>query len=66
MKSESILFGAWLVNAGDEVREGDELYEVEADKATVVLEAAASGVLAQILVTGGEIHEGEVLGYLDA
>lgn len=60
------LFLNWLRNVGDFVSEGDELYEVESDKATVVFEAEHSGVLVSIVVGFGEIKEGDLLGYLDA
>ena len=66
MKSEEIHFGAWLVEPGGRVNIGDELYEVEADKATVVFEAEAEGVLAQIIVEEGLVKEGDILGYIDA
>ena len=66
MKSEVIHFGAWLVEQGSRVNIGDELYEVEADKATVVFEAEAEGVLAETIVNEGLVKEGDILGYIDA
>lgn len=66
MKSDEIAFGAWLIEKGANVAEGDELFEVEADKASVVFEAEASGVLGEILVTEGAVKEGELLGYIYA
>ncbi len=66
MKSDEIVFGTWLVKAGAPVTEGDELFEVEADKASVVFEAEASGVLGEILVTEGSVKEGDLLGYIHA
>lgn len=44
---------SWLKASGDEVREGDELLEIETDKATVTHCAEISGVL-EILVAEGE------------
>ena len=66
MQSQEIIFNGWSVNVGDKVEEGSEFFEVEADKATVVFEAEASGVLAEVVVTEGKIKEGDLLGYLDA
>lgn len=44
----------WLKQAGDEVKKGDVLAEIETDKATMDLEAYESGTLEKILVQGGE------------
>lgn len=43
----------WLVQAGDTVRSGDLLAEIETDKATMEFEAVDEGVIAQILVAEG-------------
>lgn len=66
LSSEGIKFGAWLKQPGDSVLKDDDLFEVEADKATVVCEAPISGRLAEVLVTAGEVRLGDVLGYIDA
>jgi pyruvate dehydrogenase E2 component (dihydrolipoamide acetyltransferase) len=44
----------WLKKAGDEVKRGDILAEIETDKATMDLEAYEAGTLQQILVQEGE------------
>lgn len=44
----------WLKKAGDEVKKGDILAEIETDKATMDLEAYESGTLQQVLVQEGE------------
>ena len=44
----------WLKAEGDRVSEGEVIAEVETAKATIEIEAPASGVLTRILV-----HEGE-------
>src|SRR5947208_11450438 len=44
----------WLKKAGDEVKKGDILAEVETDKATMDLEAYEAGTLQQVLVQEGE------------
>src|ERR671937_118285 len=42
----------WLKSVGDEVAVGDELVEIETDKANMVYEAGSAGTLIEIL--GGE------------
>ncbi|HEU5226960.1 MAG TPA: dihydrolipoamide acetyltransferase family protein [Ktedonobacteraceae bacterium] len=44
----------WLKHAGDEVKKGDILAEVETDKATMELESYDSGVLEKIVVQEGQ------------
>ena len=43
----------WLVKAGDEVKSGDILAEIETDKATMEFEAVDEGTIAEILVAEG-------------
>jgi len=45
---------AWLKQPGDRVKRGEPLVEVETDKATVVYEAEADGVLEELVVAEGE------------
>jgi pyruvate dehydrogenase E2 component (dihydrolipoamide acetyltransferase) len=45
---------AWLKQPGESFTRGEPLFEVETDKATVVYEAEADGVLGEILVSEGE------------
>jgi pyruvate dehydrogenase E2 component (dihydrolipoamide acetyltransferase) len=53
---ESCIIVRWLKNAGDAVKEGDGLCEVETDKATVEVPATASGVLlAQVRKQGEDV-----------
>ncbi|MCB1185773.1 lipoyl domain-containing protein [bacterium] len=66
MKSEKIRFAAWLKTVGESVTLDEDLFEVELDKANVVCEAQAEGKLAEITVSDGEVHTGDVIGYLDA
>jgi pyruvate dehydrogenase E2 component (dihydrolipoamide acetyltransferase) len=55
----------WLVQLGDEVSKGDEIAMIETDKATVPLEATASGTLTEIVVAAGETAKlGAVLARL--
>jgi pyruvate dehydrogenase E2 component (dihydrolipoamide acetyltransferase) len=44
----------WLKSEGQSVTKGEPLMEVETDKATVEIEAAASGVLANVIAEPGE------------
>jgi len=53
MEEATIL--AWLKAPGDTVARGDELVEIETDKATMVYEAEADGVLGELLVGEGEV-----------
>lgn len=41
---------AWLKNEGDQVVDGEEIAEVEAEKTTVMVVAPTSGRLSKILV----------------
>jgi pyruvate/2-oxoglutarate dehydrogenase complex dihydrolipoamide acyltransferase (E2) component len=55
----------WLAKDGDEVKEGQPLYSLEADKSTNEVEAPASGKL-RIVAQIGETYEvGTVLGYIE-
>ncbi len=64
MKSVEITFGAWLKPPGSKVKIGEELFEVEADKATIVFEAEANGILEDVCVIGSQVKEGDILGYI--
>jgi pyruvate dehydrogenase E2 component (dihydrolipoamide acetyltransferase) len=44
----------WLKSVGDEVAVGDELVEIETDKANMAYEADVAGTLTEILVSEGE------------
>ena len=61
-----IMLSRWLKEVDDIVSEGDELFEVESEKATIVFEAETSGILAEIIVREGIVKEGDLLGYIDA
>src|SRR3954471_20358137 len=55
----------WNKKEGDKVRAGEEVAEVETDKATMPMEAFESGTLAAILVKEGEkVEVGGVLAVL--
>lgn len=44
----------WFKKVGDQVTEGEKLFEVETDKLTNEIEAKASGTLTKILVAEGQ------------
>jgi pyruvate dehydrogenase E2 component (dihydrolipoamide acetyltransferase) len=44
----------WLKSVGDEVAVGEELVEIETDKANMVYESDAAGVLTEILAQEGD------------
>ena len=54
----------WLKSNGDEVSEGDELAEIETDKATMTYEADAAGVLEIVAEEGQTLAIGEVIAKL--
>ena len=45
----------WLKNEGDSVTKGEALMEIETDKATVEVEANASGTLANVTAAPGDV-----------
>jgi pyruvate dehydrogenase E2 component (dihydrolipoamide acetyltransferase) len=57
----------WYKQEGDEVQEGEPLFAVETDKATVDVEAGESGVLRGLrFAPGDEVPVGEVVGWIAA
>jgi pyruvate dehydrogenase E2 component (dihydrolipoamide acetyltransferase) len=57
----------WLKQVGESVQAGDVIAEVEADKATVEVEAPAAGVLTEIRAQPGDtLTTGAVLGVISA
>jgi pyruvate/2-oxoglutarate dehydrogenase complex dihydrolipoamide acyltransferase (E2) component len=55
----------WLAKDGDEVKEGQPLYSLEADKSTNEVESPASGKLRIVAQTGETYEVGTVLGYIE-
>ena len=45
----------WYKSVGDDIREGDKLFEVETDKVTVEVEATVAGTLSEIRVADGGV-----------
>ena len=57
---------AWLKQVGDPVARGEVIAEIETDKTTIEMEAAASGTVAEILAeAGAEVAVGEVIAILE-
>ena len=54
LTTEEVTLDEWLVATGDHVNEGDVLANLQADKATIELEAPSSGRVIQILVPADE------------
>lgn len=46
---------AWFKNVGDDVQEGDNIFEIETDKVTMEVQAITSGKLSEIRVQAGEV-----------
>ncbi|HLI06891.1 MAG TPA: dihydrolipoamide acetyltransferase family protein [Ktedonobacteraceae bacterium] len=65
MAQETGLIVRWLKMAGETVKKGEPLLEIETDKTTVEIEAAAEGVLANITAAAGdEIPVGQVIAQI--
>jgi pyruvate dehydrogenase E2 component (dihydrolipoamide acetyltransferase) len=59
------LVAHWLKNEGDPVEKGQAIAEIETEKATVEIEAAAAGILARIIVQAGEtVPVGTLIGVI--
>ena len=53
---------AWFKSVGDEIKEGDNLFEVETDKVTIEVQAIVAGRLSEIRVgAGATAKAGEVV-----
>jgi pyruvate/2-oxoglutarate dehydrogenase complex dihydrolipoamide acyltransferase (E2) component len=51
--SDTLVLTGWLKKVGDPVSKGEALFEVETDKATLEVEAPATGILREVLVEPG-------------
>ncbi len=45
----------WFKSVGDEIKEGDDLFEVETDKVTIEVQAVVSGRLSEIRIGAGDV-----------
>ncbi|MCA9504893.1 MAG: 2-oxo acid dehydrogenase subunit E2 [Spirochaetaceae bacterium] len=64
----SATLASWLVGVGDRVEQGEVIAELETDKATVELEAPASGRIQALEIAAGTegLEAGTLLGTIDA
>lgn len=56
------ILAAWLKQDGDSVTTGDELFELETDKATLAVPSPGDGILRVSVREGAEVAVGEVVG----
>ena len=67
--AESVAEGTlmnWHKQAGDEVKRGDSLIDIETDKVTLEVAALSDGVLIEILKQDGElVYSDEVIAHID-
>src|SRR5580692_9705176 len=55
----------WFKSAGDQVRPGDNLFEIETDKVSMEVPSTTTGVLSEIRVSAGDIAlVGAVVGVI--
>ena len=54
----------WLRADGETIEAGDELAEIESDKAAIVYEAEEAGVLTRDIAEGDTVAVGAVIGWL--
>ncbi len=56
----------WLKSVGDRIERGEAIAEIETEKATVEMEATASGTLVDIVhAAGADAPVGEPIAWLD-
>jgi pyruvate dehydrogenase E2 component (dihydrolipoamide acetyltransferase) len=51
---ESAKIVAWHKKVGEEVKQGEELFEIETEKSQIPVESAYTGILKEIIVQEGE------------
>jgi 2-oxoglutarate dehydrogenase E2 component (dihydrolipoamide succinyltransferase) len=59
------ILAVWLRKDGDTVAEGDELFELETDKATLAVPSPGAGVLRHDAREGDEVTVGEAVGRIE-
>lgn len=59
------ILASWLKNSGDTVEEGEEIFELETDKATMSVPSPASGVLSTSAAEGEEVQVGQTVATID-
>ncbi len=64
--ADEVAVSFWYFDAGEKVREGEELVELLTDKAAFNVTVPANGVLCEIMVPeGGAASVGDVLGCIE-
>lgn len=56
---------AWLKQDGDLVEAGEEVLELETDKATLAIPSPAAGILKILITEGEEVEIGQTVGHLE-
>jgi len=65
MNQDTAVLLNWLKQEGEQVEQGEPIMEVETDKATMELDAPASGTLAQVAAAAGdEVKVGSVIAVI--
>ena len=59
------VLATWLKQSGDQVSEGEDLFELETDKATLNVPAPATGVLETTVEEDTEVEVGQSVGSID-
>jgi 2-oxoglutarate dehydrogenase E2 component (dihydrolipoamide succinyltransferase) len=59
------ILAAWLKSDGENVGEGEEVFELETDKATLAVPSPAGGVLSITVAEGEEVEVGQAVGTVD-
>ena len=59
------ILASWLKKSGEGVKEGDEIFELETDKATLSVPSPADGTLEISVEEDTEVEVGQVVGYVD-
>ena len=59
------ILASWLKEDGENIDEGEEIFELETDKATLGVPSPASGVLSRGAAEGDEVAVGQVVGQID-
>ena len=63
--TDEMLIRKWNKNPGDPVKQGDVLFEIETDKASMPVESFAEGTLLAVLYNEGEmVKAGEIVAYI--
>ncbi len=59
------ILAAWLKEEGAQVEEGEEIFELETDKATLGVPSPAAGTLTREATEGQEVNVGQIVGRID-